>query len=134
MNALVVLMYEIRRFFKTFSENLINFFSSKIAIANSVVGGYRVLSGLRIFPIYGCSNHCSFPDMTFFVIFLKFFRKPFFFKICYSLPEVGGYRVLSGIANFAFEYDCSIFCNFRDVTFFVIFFKSFSENLFFFKI
>ena len=39
-------------------------------------------------------------------------------------------RILSGVANLAFDYGCSNLCSFRDVTFFLLrFFQNFSENL-----
>ena len=38
-------------------------------------------------------------------------------------------RVLSGVANLAFEYGCSNLCSFQNMTFFLDFFKIFSKNL-----
>ena len=44
-------------------------------------------------------------------------------------PVMGAFRVLSGVASLASSYDCSTLCSFRDMTFFVIFLKVFSEKL-----
>ena len=45
------------------------------------------------------------------------------FPTLYLVPV----RVLSKVANLACKYDCSKFCSFRDVTFFVVFFKVFRK-------
>ena len=80
---------------------------------------------------YGCSNPCSFRDMTFFVVFFKkFFENLYdFFSQNLKFPtlKLGPVRKISKIANLASKYDCSNPCSFRDVTFFVIFSKIFSK-------
>ena len=48
-------------------------------------------------------------------------------KISILLLDIA--RILSGVANLAFDYGCSNQCSFRDVTFFLRFFQNFSENL-----
>ena len=51
------------------------------------------------------------------MIFFKiFFRKPKFFQNLEFLAlKLGAVRVLSGVANRAFKYECSIFCSFWDM-------------------
>ena len=70
--------------------------------------------------------------MAFFAIFSKKFSEnlnlSFFLQILkFPMLVLGAARVLSRIANLASKYDCSIFFNFRDMTFFVVF----SQNLLF---
>ena len=69
--------------------------------------------------------------MIFFVIFLKNFQKTFFNSLSQNLKFptlwLGPVRVISNIANLGSKYDCSIFCSFRDMMFFVIFSKIFRK-------
>ena len=64
------------------------------------------------------------------MIFSKVFKKLKFLmfskKISILLLET--VAVLSGVANLAFEYNCSYSCSFRDLRF-VGFFQDFSKNL-----
>ena len=55
------------------------------------------------------------------------FKKSTTFKISMLLLDI--VKILSGVANLAFDYGCSNPCSFRDMTFFWIFFQIFTENL-----
>ena len=69
---------------------------------------------------------------------LKSFQKTIFFSKKFEVPYslVGAVRVFSGFVILASKYECSNLVSFPNMTFFVIFFKKFSENsnLIFFKI
>ena len=80
-------------FQKVFRICKFNFISSKFEFPNRLVWGCQ--SGLKLssFAIRAsncdCSNLCSFPDMTFFVIFSKNFQKTFSSNFELSNPVVG---------------------------------------------
>ena len=65
--------------------------------------------------------------MTFFVFFFQSFSVTFFLN--FPTLYLDNVRVLSRIANLASKYNCSNPCSFRDMAFFVILKKSFSEKL-----
>ena len=93
----------------------------------------RVLSRVANLAFdYGCSNPCSFRDMTFFWIFSNFFRKLRYknlnkFEITISVVRLC--QGISGVASFSFQYDRSNSCSFRDITFFMTFSEIFKKNL-----
>ena len=67
------------------------------------------------------SNPCSFRNMT-LMIFSKKFSENLDLKnsttLKISILFLDFVRVISGVANLAFDYGCSNLCSFRDMTFF----------------
>ena len=120
-----------------FSKNL-NYFFFKIWISIScswVLLGYS--QNLRILsPNVMAQILVVFEIWRFLWFFSKTFQKTwtYLFSSKFQIlnPVVGRrtIRVLSGVANLAYHYDCSDPCSFRDITFVVIFFKKL--ELFFF--
>ena len=67
-------------FFKSFQKFKCFFFYLKFSVIN--LGSSGVFSGVANLACkYDCSNLCSFPNMTFFVMFQNFQKIFFFFKI-----------------------------------------------------
>ena len=79
---------------------------------------------VQIFVVFEIEGFCYFFQKVFRKLILIFFSQ----NLKFATLKLGPIRVISKIANLASKYDCSYPCSFRDMTFFVTFFKNFEKT------